>query len=381
MKVANAVHLRWSSRLSALCGVVTALVVGLVAAGPAQAQQTTQATAGVQYLESTQNSDGGFPNPETMGTAGSSDVGTSAWVGIALAADGVDAKDQTLASGDTTLGDYLVDNVSSLSATTDYERALMSAYTMGMDGTDFGGVDLVQEAASAYLSTGQFSDTPSGTTGGAVNSTIFGIVSLTPYIGDDVGGTTYWTTDDESQAVSWLISDQIPSGDANAGCWEGSYVYDGETYDYFDSSLTGAALQALVAARAAGLDQSIVTNHEVSVAEGNAANCLRDVQEDSTDGGFSYDPSTTTTSDSDTTSWNIQGLVADGQTLTSSSWTVDDDNPYTFLDSLQESTTSDYPGALLYQAGVDSYPVWNTAYAVPAFLGKSWPIAPDPSHR
>ena len=137
---------------------------------PGRQQQRLDLT--VRFLQDTQNPDGGFG-----GTRGApSDPTFSAWVALALAAAGINPRDQARPGGVDAYG-YLTAHASELSATTDFERAALVAVAAGASPRDFGGVDLVAAILTRQLPSGAFAG-QAGATTGYVNATAFALLPL-----------------------------------------------------------------------------------------------------------------------------------------------------------------------------------------------------------
>ena len=100
----------WLRRLSAV-----ALAVALLAPGPAQAasREPKRLDRTVRYLQDVQHGDGGFGE-------GRSVFNFSAWAALALAADGVNPRDQRKPGG-TDAYTYLTRHTAGLHQSTDFE--------------------------------------------------------------------------------------------------------------------------------------------------------------------------------------------------------------------------------------------------------------------
>lgn len=102
--------------------------------------------ASVVYLRATQNADGGFPQQP----GGSSDVGSSQWVALALAVAGVNPLDQ-VGDGGADLYSYLTTRSTELIDTPSIALAVLVARAAGADPRAFAGRDLVQELIDRQL--------------------------------------------------------------------------------------------------------------------------------------------------------------------------------------------------------------------------------------
>ena len=142
---------------------------------------------------------------------------------------------------------------------------------------------------------------------------------------------------------------------------DGGWSFDGTADTGSDTNTTGLALQALVGQR------------QADRARAKAIAYLQSQQND--DGGFPYSQTSQYGSDSDanSTALAIQGLIAAGETPTDSQWTKGGKTPLDLLISLQNAN-----GALRYQAAQADDNALATYQAVPALLQKSLPITITP---
>ena len=89
------------------------------------------------------------------------------------------------------------------------------------------------------------------------------------------------------------------------------------------------------------------------------------------DGGFTYDPTSSfgTASDSSSTAWVVWAL--NSLKIDPTSWNKAENNPISYLESNQSSA-----GFFKYQAGSpeDTFSAVTTAYAVIALAGKTLPV-------
>ncbi len=301
------------------------------AADPASAGRLDRT---VRYLQNVQNRDGGFGGRRGL----ASDPGFSAWVALGLAAAGVNPQDQAQPGG-ADVYSYLTAHAGELSATTDYERVLLVAHAAGMPLRRFGAVDPVAALLARQLPDGSFAHGLGDGTGG-VNDTIFALLALSQ-VGEPATGVAV------QRGADWLLGAQRADGG-----WPGSSLSSPA-----DADVTGAALQALVAAgrRDAGAEQ-------------RALAFLHTLQ--NADGGFGEERAGAT-SNAASTAWVVQGLWAVG--ADPSAWmTISGADPLAYLASLQQPD-----GAICWRIDdCTSNPIWMTAYAAPAFAGRPLPIAP-----
>src|SRR5271154_2796495 len=102
----------------------------------------------VRFLQSAQNSDGGFAVNGDVGEP--SNPTTTAWVAIALATAGINPQNQAQSGGESAYS-YLADHSSELAVTTDFERALLVVDAAGTSPQDLGGVNLIQTVLHRQL--------------------------------------------------------------------------------------------------------------------------------------------------------------------------------------------------------------------------------------
>jgi prenyltransferase beta subunit len=326
---------------------VSVLAIALASPGPAGAKPNDATNekrleSTVRYLQDVQNLDGGFSGE----AGGESGQDFSAWVALALAADGINPRAQAQ-QGDASAYTYLVDHAAralreeceAAVCTTGFERELLVVDAAGTSPQDFGGFDLVTEILSRQLPDGSFPHTPGGR--GAINDTVFAILSLSLVHEPTVQAAVH-------SAAEWLIGQQNSDG---GWSWENKE-------DPSESDLTGAAIEAL---NAAG------TKH--TEAQTNGLRFLHEVQDP--DGGF---PELTGEHESNvaSTAWATQGLWAAGENP--ETWLQGTgEEPLDYMASMQQPD-----GHIRYRASEESNGVWMTAYVAPAFAGQPLPIPPVP---
>lgn len=298
----------------------------------------------VRYLQDTQQPDGGFADPGTR-----SSPGTSAWVALALAAAGINPRDQKRPGGNDAyryLDAHFRDGADgqlpcSALPTTDFERVLLVIDAAGTDPHSFAGCDPTAEILARRLPDGSFAYLPGEP--GSVNTTIFAVLALSP-VREPIAQEAI------RRAVDWLIDAQGKSGGWGWGAPGAVPITD----------MTGAALEALAAAGRTG--------GEVAAAQAKALEYLREAQ--GPDGGFPEVPDRE--SNSASTAWVVQGLWAVGQDP--EAWlTASGEEPLDYLESMQQPD-----GHIRWKRSADDNGVWMTAYAAPAFAGQPLPIPAVP---
>jgi len=334
--VRRALQPHWA-RCSRAAAVATAVAATLLGAAAAAAQAPDSVNQGrldstVRFLQDVQNRDGGFGGVR----GGASDPTFSAWVGMALAAAGINPRDQRRPGGRSVF-DY-VRRASVYEYTTDLERVMLMVVAAGADPRRFGGRDLVAEIVARQLPDGSFPHVAGGARGG-INDTAFAILALSAAEG---GGLP----DRLRRAADWLVSVQ-----GSEGGWGYAPGVD------VSADMTGAVIQAL---RGAGL-------REIA-AERRGWEYLRGLHND--DGGFGYSP-TQPESNTASTAWVVQAMWA--AEIAPDRWRRPGGDPLDFLASMQQPD-----GSIRWMAARDLNPIWMTAYAAPAFAGHPLPIPAAP---
>ncbi len=310
---------------------VAALLPGAALATPPWTANQGQLDRTVSYMRGAQNPDGGFG-----GSAGlPSDPLFSAWVVMALAAAGINPKDQHVVGGIDAYT-YVSAHAAALSDTTDFERAMLVAIASGTSPRDFGGRDLIAAILSRRLSDGSFPHAAGGTTGG-INDTAFAMLGLS--------ATDEPTKNDIiSRAAAWLVGVQSEDGG-----W--SWAPGREE----SSDMTAAVIQALrIAPRTA----------KRAEAERRGWAYLRATQRD--DGGFGQTPGDPD-SNSASTAWALQAMWA--AAIDPTTWRRPGGTPLDYLASLQQPD-----GSIKYMKGRSLNDLWMTAYAAPALAGYPLPV-------
>ena len=275
-------------------------------------------SAALDYLRDAQNTDGSI-----------GDLGTSAWVVMAIAAAGEDPDDW--AAGSDSIIDYLKDNRTSLGdIATDWARSILAITAADQDPTNFGGFDYVAELKSYYDGDQIGSDS-------LLNDDFWGVLAL-------ISARESQSSDIITDAVAFIKDNQ--NTDHGWGLIAGGNS---------DGDNTAAAIMALIAAG----------ESPGSTVIDNALDYLKTRQQ--SDGGFLSEGDT----NSAVGSWAIGAIVAADQDPTGSAWTTENGhNPVGHLLSLQVAD-----GSFNWNASQNSNPEWMTAYAIAALRGKPYPVA------
>jgi hypothetical protein len=151
-----------------------------------------------------------------------------------------------------------------------------------------------------------------------------------------------------SQTVPTTANQYLVSLAQPDGGWEWQSGFGSET------NSTALAIQALIAGGEPVSSTAIVGGLEYLKSAQNA------------DGGVAYVPNSQ--SDTNSTAYVVQALLAAGEDPLSNTWTIDTNNPISFLLSMQLPD-----GSFEWQQGFGSN-LFATMQAIPAVLGRSSPV-------
>jgi prenyltransferase beta subunit len=319
--------------------------------------------ATVRYLQDAQREDGGFAEP---GSEPGPDF--TAWVTLALAAAGINPRDQTTAkqhwAGGHSAYSYLAEHAHEASVTLHFERELLVVDATGTSPRDFGGVNLVQEILSRQLSHGSeaggFHEEDSDAEA-AINDTVFAILALSPIHEQPVQEAV-------ARAAKWLESQQDCDGSwhttnprAVKPCGTERRLLPEEASGEVD--MTGAAIEALNAA-----------GRPDSNGQENAFAFLHESQ--TANGGFREFPNEREPNVA-STAWVVQAMWSAGidpETRVTHSGLASEE-PLGYLASMQQPD-----GHIRWEASQEANGMWMTGYVTPAFTGNPLPIpAPPPA--
>jgi prenyltransferase beta subunit len=347
-------------RITAAPGVLTAVLTvcaalsvcpvrQALAAAPNAANQA-RLDSTVRYLQDAQNADGGFGGEP----GGESDPDFSAWVALALAAAGINPRDQAQPGG-VDVYTYLAEHAGELKLTTDFERALLVVDATGTSPHDFAGVDLVSQILGRQITgapeEGGFVHQTGEATAG-INDTVFAILALSP-VGEPV------VQEAVRRAVGWLEDEQNPDGSWPAVCPKTavtSCAKNGPESGEVD--MTSAAIEALNAA----------DRHDTHSQE-EAFEYLHKAQDP--DGGFPEYPGESEPNVA-SSAWAVQAVWSAGQSPEAWVGTARTE-PLSYMASMQQPD-----GHIRFKEKEESLGVWMTAYAAPAFAGQALPIPAIP---
>jgi hypothetical protein len=302
--------------------------------------------ATVRFLQESQQQNGGFAQ------AGEPSQITSAWVALALAAAGINPRNQARPCG-TDAYTYLVTHFREEAgaskaqiATTALERELLVVNASGTNPHDFAGFDLVHQVLERQLPGGSFPFGPDGE--GQINTTIFAILALSP-IGEPAAQAAI------GEAAEWLVSKQNDDG---GWYWQGGTASS-------EVDMTGAAIEAL---SAAGAPRAPAERAAFEAAQQDGFAFLEEAQ--LPDGGFPALPSQNE-SNVASTAWAVQGIWSAGgnpETWRTGSGLLSEE-PLGYMESMQQPD-----GHIRWSRSTDVNGIWMTAYVVPAFAGHALPI-------
>jgi prenyltransferase beta subunit len=349
--------------LAALSAMIVALSIypacpALAAAPDASFQPNLERT--VSYLQKVQNEDGGFGGEP----GAKSDPDFSAWVALALAATGINPRDQTTArqhhAGGHSVYTYLTEHAGELSLTTDFERELLVVDAAGTSPYEFGGVNLVAKILQRQLPNGSFPH-EAGSTDPGMNDTIFAILALSPIeepvVQHAVQSAAEWVEAERDCDHGWPST----AHRIVAACPAGGSELAGEPESEVD--MTGAAIEALNAAGRHQVAQEV---------EQTAFEYLKEAQD--ANGGFpeeSGDPEPNVAS----TAWVVQAMWSAG--INPETWLTHSglatEEPLGYMASMQQED-----GHIRWETSTEANGVWMTAYVTPAFAGDPLPILAVP---
>jgi len=308
----------WGRFLLILGLIVAVLPLPAGASGYPLSASDTEVAGALSYLRSAQADDGNIGG-----------FGTSAWVVMAIAAAGEDPHSWKTAGGNPSIVDYLESNAgeANLSIASDVERMILAVVAAGENPGNFGGVDFVAALEELYDGT-QVGDA-------ALLNDDFSAVLALISAGESPGSEII------TNLTAFIISNQ--NGD---GGW--SWGVGGES----DVDDTASAIMALIAAGESA-DSAAVTGGLSYIKSQQAAS-----------GGFLSWGTTNPSTDS----WAIDAIVAAGQNPTNANWTDNGATPVDDLLGFQNATDGSFPDWL------GNPDPWTTSYAIPALLGKPYPV-------
>jgi energy-coupling factor transport system substrate-specific component len=309
-----------SGGLAAL--LLAVLAIGALAPAPAQASPVSRAA---DWLESSENADGGFGPSQGDGSR----TETTCWAMLGLAAAGRNPLD--VSAGGPTPVDFLRGKLSAVHSPGDLARTILALESAGVDPRDFGGRNLVADLLASRRKDGSYHGWP--------GSTAFAIVALRAAGADG----------DLEKSLDWLR--QVQNDDGGWGDTPGSpSTADG----------TGAALQAL---------------SPDSKASHAGVDFLRHAQQKG--GGFPLGGNGAVNTQS--TAWATEGLLAAGRDP--ASFKRGGVSAPGYLANNQRADGSyryAKPSAATPSEVADQTPVFVTAEVLVAATGRYYPVSAPP---
>jgi len=276
----------------------------------------TEIASALDYLRNSQTTQG--------------DIGgfaTSAWVTMAIGAGEEDPRTWKVGSNPSIV-DYLETHAgnANVSIAPDVARMILAIVAAGESPTDFGGIDFVDALKTLY-DDGQIGDAS------LLNDDFWGVMAL-------VSAGESLSSEIIANSVGFIQNNQNDDGGWSWAINQSSDVDD-----------TACAVMALIAAGESSGSNAIA----------NSLNYIKSQQADN--GGFLSWGATNPSTDS----WAIDAIVAAGQNPTSSYWTKNNNTPIDDLLGFQnlDGSFPDWQG---------NPSPWITAYAIPALLGKPYPV-------
>ncbi len=308
---------RFEWRTPAVATAVLVALLVLPALVPSPARAAAGADRAASWLESVQNSDGGFG----ASRGDPSGAAVTGWVMLGLEAAGRNPLD--VARAGVTPVDFLRSSIAELGTSGDLARTIVALQGAGVDPRSFAGHDLVEELLKHRADNGSFAGWP--------GTTSYGLIALRSA---GVGGL--------DQTVNWLVG--VQDGDGGWGDVPGQPS---------NADVTAAVVQSIPGTKAAKAGLAYLRKHQHP------------------NGGFSAGSGGV---NSQSTGWGAQAMIAvgaDPATIASGGNSA--------LDYLAAQQAGD--GHYRYSSSSDQTPVWVTGEALVAAAGKALPIAPPPREK
>jgi LPXTG-motif cell wall-anchored protein len=306
------------------------LVLTILLAGALPVLAAADTTAALAYMQTQQNSDGGFGS----GFSPDSTVSSTADVVLALVAVGADPT--TFAKDGNTPLSYLAANAAAARTSGDLAKLVQAAIAAGKNPRDFGGVDSVHKLESLVGADGR------------IGSDMDTFVSHTLAV---------LALKSAERTIPPAAVDHLKAAQQEGGGW----AWDGSAETAADTNTTAFAVQALIAAGETADSQAVR----------NALAYYESIQNE--DGGWPYQSPSDfgTDTDANSTAVTIQALIAAGLDPAGSQWTTAEGNsPMAALEALQNES-----GAFAWQAAIPDDNLLATIQALPAVAGRAFPLA------
>jgi Prenyltransferase and squalene oxidase repeat len=304
----------WRTAAVAAALLVALALIPAILPSPARAADADRAAS---WLESVQNSDGGFG----ASSGDPSGAAITGWVMLGLEAAGRNPLDVDRL-GKTPV-DFLRSSIGEVSSSGDLARTIVALEGAGVDPRSFAGRDLVDQLVRRRADNGSFEGWP--------GTTSYSAIALRR-AGAGVEKTLSWLSGVQNGDGGW---GDVPGQPSNA-------------------DVTAAAMQAMPNTKAAT----------------NGLDYLRKHQRPN--GGFALGGSGAVNSQS--TAWAVQGMIAVGADPAKIASGAD-----SALDYLAARQESD--GHYRYSASSDQTPVWVTGEVLVATAGDALPISSPPREK
>jgi energy-coupling factor transport system substrate-specific component len=296
--------------------VLAMLLLPAIVPGSARAASAGRAA---DWLESVQNSDGGFGSSP----GDPSGAAITGWAMLGLEAAGRNPLDVSR-SGATPV-DFLRSRIDEMSSSGDLARTIVALEGAGVNPRSFAGQDLIDELQGRQADNGSFEGWP--------GTTSYSVIAL----------RTAGATGGLEKTLTWLGNVQNSDGG-----WGDEPGLESNV------DVTAAVMQAMPNTAAAARGLSYLRKHQHS------------------NGGFALGGSGGVNSQS--TGWAVQGIIAAG---TDPAGITSGGN--SALDYLTVQQAGD--GHFRYSASSDQTPVWVTAEALVGAAGDALPISPPPRRK
>jgi Prenyltransferase and squalene oxidase repeat len=308
---------RFEWRTPALASAI--LVVLLLPALVPSSARASDASRAANWLESTQNGDGGFG--ASQGSDSSASI--TGWAMLGLEAAGRNPFD--VAHAGHTPVDFLRSSIGEVSSSGDLARTILALEGAGADPRSFAGRNLVEELRKRRAANGSFEGWPGTTSFSAIALRAAGASG-------GLDATLSWLSDVQNPDGGW---GDVPRQPSNA-------------------DVTGSVMQAIPGTKAAQNGLAYLRKHQHA------------------GGGFALGGSGAVNSQS--TAWAVQGMIAVGADPANV-----DAGGNSGLDYLAARQASD--GHYRYSQSSDQTPVWVTGQVLVAVAGKALPISPPPREK
>ena len=328
--------------------IAGAIVLNVPAAAFAATDEQiiSSVTDAVEYLENNQNPDGSITD-DVFGD-------TSDWSLIAIESAGIDADNVSTEGGDS-LEEYIESSELDEYVATDLEKRVLAINAMGEDSSNYEGVNYNSMLAELE-NNGQFGEET------LLNDDFFGILaaestddsSLIPLTGGSLSHVLAYQKDDGGFSYTTVEETCYPDW----GCFANTS----------NSNDTAAAIMAMYAAERMG-----ITHILLDTSRDQAIVYLLSTQNE--DGGFGYD--IYSVSDGSSTAWSLMALNMIGASVQAEAeaardWLLGVQNPD---GGFRFNEVCDYDLNPWCTLNSDTS---TTSHAIPALLGSSWTLNPDP---